>query len=173
MIAPEFSRPVRIDTLGRDGRDFEVEAELAERLALARRFDLLSLDRLAARATLRREADDVIVDGRLMAAVVQACVATGEPLPEQIDVPFELRFVPALADGAEEVELDEADLDVVAYEGGSVDLGEAAAETLALSLDPFPRAPGADSALKAAGVLEEGEAGPFSALKALKDRLGG
>jgi hypothetical protein len=42
---------------------------------------------------------------------------------------------------------------------------------MALALDPFPRAPDADDVLKAAGVLSEGEAGPFAALRALKDRL--
>ena len=54
----------------------------------------------------------------------------------------------------------------------ATDLG-AVAETLALSLDPFPRAPDADAVLRAAGVLSEDEAvtGPFAALKGLKDKL--
>jgi len=42
------------------------------------------------------------------------------------------------------------------------------ADTLALALDPFPRGPNADVALKAAGVLSEEQAGPFAALAALK-----
>ena len=53
----------------------------------------------------------------------------------------------------------------------SIDIGEAAAETLALALDPYPRAPDAGEALKAAGVKGEEEAGPFAALAALKGKL--
>ena len=45
------------------------------------------------------------------------------------------------------------------------------AQSFALALEPFPRSPNADAALKAAGVKAEGEAGPFSALAALKEKL--
>ena len=45
------------------------------------------------------------------------------------------------------------------------------AERKALALEPFPRSPNADAALKAAGVKAEGEVGPFSALAALKEKL--
>jgi uncharacterized metal-binding protein YceD (DUF177 family) len=107
--------------------------------------------------------------------VVQSCVATGESLPATLDVPFRLRFVPEDdASAAEEIELSEEDCDTLTYAGGAVDLGEAAAETLALALDPFPRGPDADAALKAAGVVgeDEAEVGPFAALKGLRDKLG-
>ena len=36
MTAPEFSRPVRIDTVGEQPRAMEIAAEEAERVALAR-----------------------------------------------------------------------------------------------------------------------------------------
>ena len=52
----------------------------------------------------------------------------------------------------EEIELGEADCDVVFYDGATIDLGGAIADTLALSLDPYPRSAGADAALKEAGV---------------------
>jgi len=78
----------------------------------------------------------------------------------------------SLENTAEEVELSEADCDVIGYEGGAIDLGEAVAETLALALDPFPRSPDADAALREAGVLSEEDAGPFAALKALKEKMG-
>ena len=58
-------------------------------------------------------------------------------------------------------------------DSGAIDLGEAAAQTLALALDPYPRSPGAAAALKEAGVIGEGEAGPFGGLAALKGKLGG
>ena len=70
------------------------------------------------------------------------------------------------------MELAEGELDIVPYEGGAIDLGEAAAQTLVLALDPWPRAPDADVALRAAGVLREGEEGPGNAFAKLKGLLG-
>jgi hypothetical protein len=85
-----------------------------------------------------------------------------------------LRFV---ADDAEsqgdEVELSAVDCDTIPYSGSAIDLGEAAAETMMLALDPFPRGPNAEAALRAAGVKSEDEAGPFGALAALKAKMAG
>lgn len=172
-MTPEFSRLVRVDTLGEGGRSEAIEADQAEREALARRFELVSIDALSAEAALRREAGAIIAEGRIRAAVEQACVATGVPVPALIDEPFAVKFVPENGAG-EEIELDAEDLDTIDYSGGAIDLGEAVAETLALSLEPFPRAPDADEVLRAAGVLSEDEVvtGPFAALQALKDKLG-
>jgi uncharacterized metal-binding protein YceD (DUF177 family) len=172
VTGPEFSRPVRIDTLGAEPRSVALEAEAEERAALARRFGLRGIARLAAEAALVRRGEEVVATGRVEAAVTQSCVATGEPVEAKVDEPFELLFRPApAADRPDEVELSESELDVTFYEGGAIDLGEAVAETLALSLDPYPRAPGAEQALKAAGVKSEEEAGPFGALAGLRDKL--
>jgi hypothetical protein len=38
------------------------------------------------------------------------------------------------------------------YDGAMIDVGEAVAQTLALNLDPYPRAPDAGDALREAGV---------------------
>ena len=173
MTAPEFSRPVRLDTLGTAPRKLAIAAEPAEREALARRFRLVAIDRLEAAATLARDGGEVIARGRISAAVVQSCVASGEPVPAEIDESFDLVFRPDAAEvGPEdEVELGAAELDVIFYDGAAVDLGEAVAETLALALDPYPRAPHAGEALKAAGVKSEEEAGPFGALAGLREKL--
>ena len=174
-MMPELSRPVRIDALGTGAHRVEIEANASECAALADRFDLLALQRLSAEATVRREGQVIFVEGRVSAAVEQACVATGAPVPATIDEPFSLRFVPAGADAAEEVELDDIEIDTISYEGGSIDIGEAVAETLALSLDPFPRAPDADQTLRAAGIVSEEEAAragsPFAALGTLRNKL--
>nr|WP_047169247.1 DUF177 domain-containing protein [Sphingomonas sp. Y57] len=175
MTVPEFSRPVRIDTLGEGGRTLAIEADEGERAALATRFGLLSLAALSAEAVVRREGATILAEGRLRASAEQACVASGAPVPAAIDEGFNLRFVPeeALEEGAE-IELAPDDWDTIDYTGGAIDLGEAVAETLALSLDPFPRAPDADTVLREAGVVSDEEAvtGPFAALKSLKDKLG-
>jgi len=171
MTKAEFPRPVRIDSLGDGPRAIAIEADEAERAALARRFGLIGIDRVVARADVARAGEAITVRGRLQAQVTQACVASGEPIEAAVDEPFELRFLPDGAAGEEEIELDESDLDVIGYDGNAIDLGEAAAQTLALALDPFPRAPSADAALREAGVVDEEIAGPFGILKALKDKL--
>jgi uncharacterized metal-binding protein YceD (DUF177 family) len=172
-MTPEFSRTVRIDMLGEGGRTIAVEADPGECAALAKRFGLISIERLAADAELRREGDVILAEGRIRAAVAQACVATGESVPAEIDEAFGLRFVPEAESASDEIELDAEDFDTIDYTGGAIDLGEAVAETLMLSLDPFPRAADADAVLKAAGVVSDDEAvtGPFAALKGLKDKL--
>lgn len=175
MTPPEFSRPIRIDSLGEAQRALTIEAGEEERAALARRFGLVGIARLAADLTLSRRDEEVTLGGTLSASVTQACVASGDPLEAEIAAPFEILFRPQLdpnGDG-EEIELSHSELDIVFYDMGEIDLGEAVAETLALNLDPWPRAPDADEALKAAGVKSEEEAGPFGALAALRDKLKG
>lgn len=173
MIAqPELSRPVRIDTLGSRPHEISIEASEKERTALAKRFGLAALDLLTAELSLTREAEEVRASGMLRAKVEQSCVATGTPVAATIEEPFDLLFRPQPAGSAdEEVELSETELDVIFYDSASVDVGEAVAETLSLSLDPYPRAPDAAEALRAAGVKSEEEAGPFAALAALRDKL--
>lgn len=173
MNGPEFSRPVRIDTLGETPHRLTVEADEGERAALAKRFDLVAIGRLTAEAALSRKGDAVRASGIVAGAVTQSCVASGEPVEARIETPFELLFRPQPEgpDPAEEIELGEQELDTIFYEGGAVDIGEAVAETLFLNLDPYPRAPGAEEALSAAGVKSEEEAGPFAALAGLRDKL--
>lgn len=174
MTRPEFSRVRRVDGLGREPASDRIEADAAERAALAERFGLLSVDSLAAEVTLIRDGEIVTLTGRVRADVVQACVASEAPVPATVDEPLLIRFLPSAmltASGAEEVELSDPDCDVIGYAGAGIDIGDAVAETMALALDPFPRSPHADAVLRAAGVISEEEAGPFGALAGLKDKL--
>jgi uncharacterized metal-binding protein YceD (DUF177 family) len=173
-VTPEWSRPEKIDTIGEREKPVAIEAQVEERQALAARFGLLAIDALSAALVVRRDAMGILVTGRVRASVVQACSVTGEPVPARVDEPVALRFVaPVEPGGDEEIELSEDSLDTIEIEGGAIDLGEAAAETMALSLDPFPRSPHAAAALKEAGVISEDEAGPFGALAGLKAKLEG
>lgn len=171
-MKPEWSRPERVDTIGEGPRAIAISADENERAALARRFDLLAIERLDAAFTVRREGGAILAGGRVRASVVQPCSATGAPVPASVDELVELRFADELADD-EELELSPDALDTLPIENGAIDLGEAAAETLALALDPFPRAPDADAVLAEAGVLGEAPAGPFGALADLKRKLSG
>ena len=174
----ELSRLYRLDSLDSEPRAVAIEAGPDEREALARRFGLVALDSLAAEAELRRSGEAVTAVGRLRARVTQSCVASAEPVEAEVAEDFRVEFRPLPADvrPEEEVELGEGELDVAFYEGGAVDLGEAVAQSLLLGLDPYPRSPAAEAALREAGVKSEEEArieaSPFAALKGLKGKLG-
>lgn len=169
----DFAHRLALDQI-RDGDRMDIVADDDERHAVAERLGLLNLDRFEAHAVLSRDGQKVRANGRLKAALQQSCVATGEPVPAHIDEPFELRFMPEPKGRGpeEEVELSEDDLDTIFHDGSAIDLGGAIADTLALSLDPYPRSAGAEAALKEAGVMTEDEASPFAALAALKSKLG-
>lgn len=171
-MTPEFSRPVRVDTVGEGARIEKIEAGEAERAALAKRFGLIAIERLAGTFTVQRETGGILIAGQVSAVATQACSITGEPLPARVEEEARLRFVDDPTAG-EEIELDDDAIDVLPLEGAAIDLGEVAAETLVLALDPFPRGPNAEAALKAAGVIGEEEARPLGALAGLKDKLQG
>lgn len=169
MSTPEFSRMVQLRHI--DARAHRLEANEAERAALAKRFGLVSIARIEADVELEREGDAVDAKGTLEANVVQSCAVSGEDLPVTIREPLAFRFVPETrAAGAEdEIELDTEELDEIPYSGDSFDVGEAVAQSLALAIDPYAVGPGAEAARKRAGLLDESDIGPFAALKELKD----
>ncbi len=168
----DFAHRLTLDRI-RDGDRLDLVADEAERAAVAVRLDLASLERLDAHAVLNRDAEFVRARGRVKASLEQRCVATGDPLPVRIDESFDLRFVPEpqIAGGDEEFELGAEDLDTLFHDGQAIDLGAAIADSLALGLNPYPRSPNAEEALRQAGVISEEEAGPFAALAALKEKL--
>jgi len=168
-MTDRFAHQLRLDQI-RDGDRLDLAADETECSAVARRLGLPSLDRLEAHVTLSRTGEMVRAEGRLLAALDQSCVVTGEPVAAHVDEPFALLFVPEPPGGGtdEEVELGEEDCDTVFHDGAAIDLGGALADTLALSLDPYPRSAGADAALKEAGVLSEEQASPFAVLAKLR-----
>lgn len=164
-----FSESVAIDQI-RDGERIDASADAAECSAIAERLGLPKLERLDAHVALSRlEEGRIRASGRIKAVLEQSCVATGEPVPSHVDEAFDLLFIPEPASGPdEEIELSQDECDVVFHDGRTINLGDALADTLALSLDPYPRSAGAEAALKEAGVLSEEQAGPFAALAKLK-----
>jgi uncharacterized metal-binding protein YceD (DUF177 family) len=160
----EFSRRITLDLIGAGGRDEEFAATPDECAALAQRFDWLAVESLSGKARLTRVAGGVHAKGTLSARIVQACAATGEPVPENIEESFDLHFVEDLAASeAEEVELGAGDLDTLPIENGAIDLGEEAAQTLALAADPYPRCGDGDEVNVTIGPAN----GAFAGLKGL------
>jgi uncharacterized metal-binding protein YceD (DUF177 family) len=164
-----FAHHLRLDQI-RDGERIALVGDEVERRSVADRLGLSSLDRLEAHAVLTRNGEIVRAEGRISATLEQSCVVTGDPVAAHVDEPFALVFMPAPQSAApeEEIELGAEDCDTVFYDGAAIDLGSAIADTLALSIDPYPRSAGAEAALKEAGVLTEEQASPFAALAKLR-----
>jgi uncharacterized metal-binding protein YceD (DUF177 family) len=158
---PEFSRVV--DRRSITGEPMGLEATEAERAALAERFALVRIDSLSARLTLEADGEEVKAHGRLQAAIVQSCAVSGEDLPVEIDEELALVFVPERGEEPEEeeIELEEEELDEIPYSGTAFDLGEAVAQSLALSIDPYATGPEADRAREEHDLAEKGPQGPL------------
>jgi uncharacterized metal-binding protein YceD (DUF177 family) len=172
-MTDRFAHCLPVDLI-REGERLDLIADDAERRSVADRLGLSGLDRLEAHVTLSRPGPLIRAEGRIAASLEQSCVITGEPVPSHVDEPFAVVFMPEPQIDAphEEVELAEGDCDTVFYDGRAIDLGTAIADTLALSLNPYPRTAGAEAALKEAGVLSEEQASPFAVLAGLKGRRG-
>jgi uncharacterized metal-binding protein YceD (DUF177 family) len=143
----EFSRFVEADNVGTHRMERRISANPEERAALARRFELIAIDRLEAVFSLKRAGGGVIhVQGEIEAQVTQACVVTLAPVPAKIAETFSADFADEdRRRPAAETEVDlEADDPPEPIRNGHLDLGELAAEHLSLALDPYPRAPGAE-----------------------------
>jgi uncharacterized metal-binding protein YceD (DUF177 family) len=174
----EFSRPYRLSELQPDGASVDLEAGPEECEALARRFDVVAIDRLTARLYLKRDARDrhFLVRGSFEAGLTQICVVTLEPFEATLVDSFTARFVRDAAAAQEtDVFVDVADGEPPEpISGETIDLGELVAQYLSLAIDPHPRKPGArfdfvDAA--DAGDAEEGRS-PFAALKVLRGGRG-
>ncbi len=149
MPPPEFSRPVNADSVQDREKVEALEATPREREALARRFDLVSVESLTATVRLRRVRGGqmIRVAGTLEAEVVQTSVVSLEPFTTRVAEEFTALFAPDHLIPREEEDL-EAFLDQQG-EGdapepivnGKVDVGELVAQHLSLALDPYPRRP--------------------------------
>ena len=173
----EPPRLVAPEDVGRRGIAVAFEAGPQERAALARRLELLALDRLA--ATLRFEPADeadggIRVSGTIEADIVQRCVATLEPVPQTIRETIAVLYAPAAAPADRPEREVEVPLDGEAPEPlpeAGVDAGALAAEHLALLLDPYPRHPDAPPGPLEYATGEAAGKAPFAALGQLKSKL--
>lgn len=168
MSDAEFSRVMDVRQV--KGKAIRLEASEAERKALATRFALVAVERLEADLILSVSGRAISAKGNISAQIVQPCAISGEDLPVTIAEPAIFRFVPETIrmPGDEEIELDADACDEVEYSGTQIDLGEAVAQSLGLAIDPYLAGPQAEAARRRAGLLDEGDAGPFAALKALR-----
>jgi hypothetical protein len=150
----EFARAYALDKLGDRPVATAIEADEGERKALAARFGVLGIARLAAKFKIRRARAGraVRLEGTVEGEVTQACVVSLAAVRQSIREKFVTLYVPE-AD-LKPIEMDdEGAVSLDAFLGdeeleealpdGPLDLGEIAAQEFAVAIDPYPRAPGA------------------------------
>jgi uncharacterized metal-binding protein YceD (DUF177 family) len=170
-IRPEFSRRIPVSRIGAAGTEQVIEANAAELRALSERLQLPAIASLFCRFHLQPPLrGHIAAEAELRAELTQICVVTLDPFESTVAERFALRFVP---EGSEKDDMDPETPDEVPYDGDTIDIGEAAAEQLALALDPYPRKPGV-ALPQEAEPQEAGETSssdkpnPFAALARLR-----
>ena len=177
LDAPVLDAVIRVDRLPGEGRDVEVTASDDQRHALADVLGITAVEALTARLHASPFRGGIRVTGQLRATIVQPCVVTLEPVVQAIDELIERVFMPAgevrpSARQQPDVFVDpEADDPPDSFDGREADLSGLLVETLALAIDPYPRAPGVDAGPLVIGE-EDDEDSPFAALKRLQERDG-
>ena len=171
MSAP-FRHLVRVDAIPQEGRTVVLEANAAEREALASLYELPSVEALRASLELSHAPQgSVSVRGAVHGVVTRICVISLEPFQAAVDEAIDVCFAPPRPEDEEEG-VDEPQTFTMADEDepdpivdGGIDLGALAAEFLALGLDPYPKKPGAMFEFRSD---EGGTASPFAALAELE-----
>ena len=172
MTGP-LHRPVDTRTLPVNGYDETIVADEGERAALATANGIEAVEALSASIRVRDwNGEGVRVTGKLEAKVTQACSVTLEPVRSTIDEPIDAVFVPEGSNvdflGSDgEILIDAEGEDAPeSFHPPMLEVGAVVAEFLTLSLDPYPRAEGAELP----SAASDPAASPFAGLAKLKDR---
>lgn len=141
-----------------------VEADPAQRVALAEEHDLLSVERYRAELLVAPwKRNGVKISGNVVADITQACIVTLEPVAAHIDEPVDALLLPEQSklgrqgfDGGGEILLDAEGPDSPeTFSGDTIDVGALAEQFFGLAIDPYPRKQGV--ALDAVGDSEPEE----------------
>ncbi|WP_417682002.1 YceD family protein [Roseibium sp.] len=175
-----FSHKVNAERLGDREETVVIEPDTAALKRIAEANGCVDIGRLCAELTLKpwRKAG-VRVVGKLEASITQQCVVTLEPFEQELSEDIDRTFEPVSSrprrprdlneEGEIEIELETLDPPDVMVDG-VIDLGALVCEQLALSIDPFPRKPGAvferDEETDSSEL--EDKPSPFAALAKLK-----
>ena len=165
---PQFSitSEINVDTLLSDSLHFyKLLTGPSDHQALTERFGWISVDHLSCDLCIRKISQNCWdVTGHITGQIVQNCIVTGLPVPENIDFQIEERYV-RIADQADQVEVG---LDgVEPIKNGAIDIGELAVQSLCLAAAAWPRV---DDAPEFYSVCDQKTDHPFAVLSSLKRR---
>ncbi|MET3790151.1 YceD family protein [Aquamicrobium terrae] len=158
------SFPVHVARLPQKGLPVVIEADEAQRKALAEAHGLLSVDSYRAEMLVTAwKRNGVKVSGHVAADITQACVVTLEPLKAHIDEAVEGLFLPQDSKLARLEQQGEMVLDAdgpdspETFTGDTIDAGALAEEFFGLAIDPYPRKPGVTLEASGSDEPEENE----------------
>ncbi|HET7084543.1 MAG TPA: DUF177 domain-containing protein [Rhizomicrobium sp.] len=169
-----LTRSYNLARLGNAGDEVRFTADAQECARIAQWCGVQSLEKFQAQVEIRKLAPNRFGLGfHLTADVTQRCVVTLEPVPSHMERDFsrELVFVGAQRHKPVVAE-SETVLDTGEEEGPEeieslhIDLAAPLLEEFALSLDPYPRAPGVE--FRAQSPDSDRPESPFAVLKGLK-----
>ncbi|MDO9384611.1 MAG: DUF177 domain-containing protein [Hyphomicrobiaceae bacterium] len=165
----EWRIPLR--AIGPNGVTGSHTASLAECKELARVVDILACESLKVEYKIVPLRSGIYrLSGHILADLKQQCVVTLEPISEHIDeaINTELRPADMLPEGVQDIEemgiLETPDFEPI--EDDMIDLGLIVLEHISTSINPYPRLPGVELDVSAAG--DSAVANPFAALGKLK-----
>ena len=185
----EWSYSVDVEKLSSEPKRYQFEADERQRIDLARRLSIVSVEKAECIVTLQKVSSGIFhAIGTVQADVTQSCVVSLAPVPAHIEDEFEgwysdkganaVSFAKARADrdvkkGQTEIEVLEESADPEPIIGGKIDIGELATQYLSLALDPYPQAEGVDRVYAAPAPDKDGaelRKSPFEALKDWKEK---
>jgi uncharacterized metal-binding protein YceD (DUF177 family) len=164
--------PVVVADIEEGGLRVAIEADEAERDAIARAIGLRDLSKLSADFELTPLGhEEVQVIGQVNAVVGQTCVVTLDRVDNTVSEPVSLVFAPPamIAEVHDQDEGDEPPTEdpPEPIVNGRIDLAKLAVEFLILGIDPYPRKPGA--VFEPVHTPPAAEDHPFAGLAALKE----
>jgi len=137
--------------LPQKGLPVRIEADAAQRAALAVEHELVSVERYHADLLVTPwKRNGVKVSGSVEADITQACIVTLDPVAAHIDEPVEALFLPEQSklgrqgfEGGGEIVLDADGPDSPeTFSGDTIDVGALAEQFFGLAIDPYPRKAG-------------------------------
>lgn len=164
---------IRFDNLPATGRTLKVKSTPPQNIAIAKRLAVESVERLSAQLEVKPIKGGIDVKGHVEAVVTQSCVVTFVPVFQEISEPINRIFLSGGGEegagrGGSEVFIDLEGDDLPDYfDGPEVDFTEVLLEHVALAIDQFPRAEGAELPPPAEADAPE-NLSPFASLKHLK-----
>lgn len=166
-----FDWRVPLRDIGAQGLSGAFSANAEQRIELARVVDIKSCDSLTFSYDIKPLRSGMYrLSGRIAADIAQACVVTLEPITGRIDesIDTELRPADLMSEdgptGEDMTVLDRPDFEPI--EGDEINIGRIVQEHFSTVIDPYPRLPGEELDVHAAGDAEA--ANPFAILKNLK-----
>ena len=142
---PIFTKLVRANGVPAPGEDIHIEANEAQRAALAKLNKLAEIKRLEANVTVKHRGKELHVRGVITADVIYTCVRTLELFPATVIEKVDMMFAPPQDERHHKhVDLSFGDSEPEPLIDGQADIGALVQELFQLALDPYPHLPGTE-----------------------------